>query len=102
MLTGERTVPGQVRENYWFRRHQAAYAWVTTRFPLSGLTIVDAGSGEGYGAQMLLDGGAAEVIALEYDERAAAHSTARYPRVRTLRCNLDAMPLPPGRAHVLV
>src|SRR5919107_506501 len=25
MLTGERTVPGIASENYWFRRHQAAY-----------------------------------------------------------------------------
>ena len=24
-LTGERTVPGLVEENYWFRRREAAY-----------------------------------------------------------------------------
>ena len=26
-LTGERTVPGIAEENYWFRRHEAAYVW---------------------------------------------------------------------------
>ena len=25
-LTGERTAPGVWHENYWFRRHEAAYA----------------------------------------------------------------------------
>jgi SAM-dependent methyltransferase len=102
MLTGERTVPGRVRENYWFRRHEAAYGWVIGQIAVPGKTIVDAGSGEGYGAQSLLDAGAAEVIALEYDEAAARHSAARYPGVRTLRCNLDAMPVAPGSADVLV
>src|SRR6185312_13126827 len=27
-LTGERTVPGIAEENYWFRRHEAAYEFV--------------------------------------------------------------------------
>jgi hypothetical protein len=28
-LTGERTVPGIWHENYWFRRHEAAYAFAS-------------------------------------------------------------------------
>jgi len=101
-LTGERTVPGQLRENYWFRRHEAAYAWLIEQFPPAGGTLVDAGSGEGYGAQMLRDAGASRVIALEYDESAAAHAALAYPMVRTVRANLDALPLPDRSIDMLV
>jgi len=95
-------VPGVARENYWFRRHEAAYAWIAHRFDLVGASIVDAGSGEGYGANILLQAGAGEVTALEYDESAAAHSRATYPGVTTIRINLDAMPLADARADVIV
>lgn len=93
ILTGERTVPGLERENYWFRRHEAAYEWVIDQVDVRGSIVVDAGSGEGYGAAMLRRAGARHVIALEYDEQAASHSSQRYPEVRTLRANLDALPL---------
>jgi len=29
-LTGERTIPGVPHENYWFRRHEAAYQALTS------------------------------------------------------------------------
>ena len=35
-LTGERTIPGLARENYWFRRHEVAYEWVTPVAPAQG------------------------------------------------------------------
>jgi SAM-dependent methyltransferase len=92
ILTGERTVPGLAQENYWFRRHEVAYAWLIERFDLAGGILVDAGSGEGYGAAMLRRAGAAQVIALEVDEQAAAHSRRQYPEVGTVRANLDALP----------
>lgn len=101
-LTGERTAPGIERENYWFRRHEAAYQWVIDQLDPTGADVVDAGSGEGYGADMLRRAGAASVVALEYDEAAAAHSSALYPQVITLRANLDAIPLPAASADLLV
>lgn len=101
-LTGERTAPGIARENYWFRRHEAAYRWVIEHCAPTGAVVVDAGSGEGYGADMLHRAGAAEVIALEYDESAAAHSALRYPNVTTLRANLDSLPLPDASVDLLV
>ena len=101
-LTGERTVPGVPQENYWFRRHEAAYRWVTEHCAPAGAVVVDAGSGEGYGADMLHRSGAAEVIALEYDESAAAHCAHRYPKVATLRANLDSLPLPDASVDLLV
>jgi SAM-dependent methyltransferase len=102
ILTGERTVPGLDRENYWFRRHEAAYAWVVGRGDLGGSTVVDAGSGEGYGAAMLARAGTRQVIALEYDELAAGHSNRRYGEVRTVRANLDALPVTDAAVDVVI
>jgi SAM-dependent methyltransferase len=101
-LTGERTVPGIDRENYWFRRHEAAYRWAVDVLPIAGGVVVDAGSGEGYGAEQLRRAGAARVVALELDEQAALHSTRQYPGLLTVRANLDALPLPDAGADVVV
>ncbi|HEY5183866.1 MAG TPA: class I SAM-dependent methyltransferase [Actinomycetes bacterium] len=88
-LTGERTLPGIRHENYWFRRHEAAY-----RF-LAGLRgpLVEAGCGEGYGAQLLCDGGAHPVLALDYDGTTVAHLRRTYPAVTVMQANLVALPL---------
>jgi SAM-dependent methyltransferase len=92
-LTGERTVPGVPRENYWFRRHEAAYLWFA---PLcAGAVVLEAGCGEGYGAD-LLAGVARRVLALDYDPAAVAHVRRAYPRVRAVRGNLAALPLGPA------
>lgn len=101
-LTGERTIPGLARENYWFRRHEVAYEWVHRELPTRGAVVVDAGSGEGYGAALLKAGGAARVVALEYDQMAAGHSNRHYPGISTVRANLAALPLLDDCADVLV
>ena len=49
-LTGERTVPGIARENYWFRRHLVVYEALAPR--CRGV-VLEAGCGEGYGADLL-------------------------------------------------
>jgi SAM-dependent methyltransferase len=88
-LTGERTLPGIPVENYWFRRHEAAYLEVA---PLVGDAVVlEAGAGEGYGAD-LLAGVARRVVALDYDRDAALHAARTYPRVTVVRGNLAALP----------
>ncbi|HEX2132377.1 MAG TPA: class I SAM-dependent methyltransferase [Actinophytocola sp.] len=89
-LTGERTVPGIVEENYWFRRHEAAY--LALRRYCVGALVLEAGCGEGYGAD-LLAGEAALVAGLDYDAPTAAHVARAYPRVRALRGNLAALPV---------
>ncbi len=88
-LTGERTVPGIAREQYWFARHEVVYKWLTPR--TAGLTVLEAGSGEGYGAQLLREGGA-KVIALDYDETAIRHSASTYD-LPHVRANLAALPI---------
>ncbi|EWM16232.1 bifunctional 2-polyprenyl-6-hydroxyphenol methylase/3-demethylubiquinol 3-O-methyltransferase UbiG [Kutzneria sp. 744] len=89
-LTGERTVPGIPEENYWFRRHEAAYLALAPH--CAGATVLEAGCGEGYGAD-LLAGVADRVVALDYDQLTAAHVHRAYPRVGVVRGNLATLPL---------
>ncbi|MFD2421152.1 class I SAM-dependent methyltransferase [Amycolatopsis pigmentata] len=89
-LTGERTVPGIPEENYWFRRHEAAYLALAPR--CAGATVLEAGCGEGYGANLIAEG-ATRVLALDYDEATTEHVARRYPRLCTLRGNLAGLPL---------
>jgi 2-polyprenyl-3-methyl-5-hydroxy-6-metoxy-1,4-benzoquinol methylase len=103
-LTGERTLPGVPGEEYWFARHEAVYRWVADAQSdrLRDAVVVEAGSGEGYGAALLRDAGARVVVSLEYDEAAVRHARSTYSAVGTTRANLAAMPLAPGSADVLV
>ncbi|GAA4385241.1 class I SAM-dependent methyltransferase [Tsukamurella soli] len=98
-LTGERTVPGIPEENYWFRRHEVAYLAITARY--TGKDVLEAGSGEGYGAAMLAAAGA-RVTALDYDEQAVAHVRAAYPAVTMLHGNLAQLPVPDGAVDAVV
>ncbi|GAA0600486.1 class I SAM-dependent methyltransferase [Kutzneria viridogrisea] len=97
-LTGERTVPGIEVENYWFRRHEAAYLALAEH--CAGAVVLEAGCGEGYGAD-LLAGVAARVIALDYDELTAAHVGRAYPRLDVLRGNLACLPLADSSVDVV-
>jgi SAM-dependent methyltransferase len=98
-LTGERTVPGIPEENYWFRRHEAVYAALVPQ--CSGATVLEAGCGEGYGAD-LLAGVADRVLGLDHDALTAAHVARRYPRVGVARANLVALPVPDARLDAVV
>ena len=98
-LTGERTVPGLAEENYWFRRHEVVYERLADR--CAGRDVLEAGCGEGYGADLIADV-ARRVIGLDYDDSAVAHVTARYPRVEMLHGNLAALPLPDEAVDVVV
>jgi SAM-dependent methyltransferase len=98
-LTGERTVPGIPEENYWFRRHEAVYAALAPR--CAGRTVLEAGCGEGYGADLLAEV-AGTVVGLDYDALTVAHVARRYPRVHTSRANLVALPVAAGAVDVVV
>lgn len=98
-LTGERTVPGIPEENYWFRRHEIAYARLLEH--CAGRVVLEAGSGEGYGANMIADV-AARVIGLDYDAGAVEHVRAAYPRVEMLQGNLAELPLDDASVDVVV
>lgn len=114
-LTGERTAPGVPTENYWFRRHEAVYAAVpglaaaspsvTARSGSRPAVVLDAGSGEGYGAALLagaLPGFAA--VGVDYDAVASTHATRAHggPHTAYLRGLVTALPLAGGSADVVV
>ncbi|WP_186762799.1 class I SAM-dependent methyltransferase [Lentzea tibetensis] len=89
-LTGERTVPGIAEENYWFRRHEVAYLDLLGH--CEDAVVLEAGCGEGYGAQLIRQR-ARRVVALDYDEFTAAHVGRAYPELDVLRGNLASLPL---------
>ena len=104
-LTGERTVPGVAHENYWFRRHEAVYAAVPGWAPGAPALVVDAGSGEGYGASLLAQAfpGAA-VLGVDYDTSSCAHAATAHGRPRTAYVQglVTALPVATGAADVVV
>lgn len=107
-LTGERTLPGIPRENYWFRRHEAVYRWTiddvlpTVRAAAAPI-VIDAGCGEGYGASALAvaSGGC---LAVDLDLVTADHLRRHYgsDRLHPIVGNLDALPVRDGSADLLV
>jgi SAM-dependent methyltransferase len=76
-LTGERTLPDVPEENYWYRRHVAAYEWIAER--CMGLRVVDLACGEGYGSDLLARE-AAQVTGVDANSEAFEHAQLRYRR----------------------
>lgn len=98
-LTGERTIPDLPEENYWFRRHEIAYQHV---LPLcEGKRVLEAGSGEGYGAAMIAEV-AQQVTGVDYNAEAVEHVRRKYPKVTMLEGNLAALPCPDNSVDIVV
>lgn len=107
-LTGERTVPHVPSENYWFRRHEAAYEFAVALFDtVLASRLIEVGCGEGYGTAMLAARTTrpacttdspmpASTIGVDYDAAAISHAARRYPHPRFVRANLAALPFPSG------
>lgn len=89
VITGERTVPGIWHENYWFRRHEVVYESLLTI--VDGQKVLEAGCGEGYGAQ-LLAARAGSVHAIDYDDYATGFVRQAYPTIPVVRGNLVTLP----------
>jgi SAM-dependent methyltransferase len=98
VLTGERTLPGIAHENYWFRRHEAAYRALLPF--VQGASVLEAGCGEGYGAAALRER-ARSVLAVDYDVPAATHARATYPEIDVVRGDLQRLPLADGAVEVV-
>jgi 2-polyprenyl-3-methyl-5-hydroxy-6-metoxy-1,4-benzoquinol methylase len=101
-LTGERTAPGIPGERYWFHRHEAAYVWAVRHALLPGDVVIEAGAGEGYGAELMRVSGAARVIAVDYDHAAVGHMRATYPHLDVVEANLIDLPLDDSSADLVV
>jgi SAM-dependent methyltransferase len=101
-LTGERTLPAIAEENYWFRRHQAAYLQLAQLTgTIRGGRLLEVGAGEGYGAAMLAER-AGPVCAIDYDRATISHLAVRYPGLQAVRANLAALPVATGRIDTVV
>lgn len=83
-------MPGIAEENYWFRRHEAAY--LALRTYVVDAFVLEAGCGEGYGADLFARD-AVGVLGLDYDALTLRHVAATYPRVGVARANLVALPV---------
>jgi SAM-dependent methyltransferase len=108
-LVGERTVPDLWHENYWFRRHEIAYRELAGAVLAAASAVqpgrpvvIEAGSGEGYGLDILRAAGITTVLALDYDAGAVAHAHQRYPQAAVARAGLSALPLASGCAGAVV
>jgi len=97
-LTGERTLPGIAHENYWFRRHEAAYRALAPF--TTGARVLEAGCGEGYGADLLARS-AKQVVAVDVDPATATHAATAYPAIDVLRADLERLPLQAGSVDVV-
>lgn len=97
-LTGERTVPDVPEENYWFRRHEAAYAALVP--DCRDAVVLEAGCGEGYGAALIAEH-AHRVLALDYDRVTTEHAARRYPDVDVALADLSALPAATGVVDVV-
>jgi 2-polyprenyl-3-methyl-5-hydroxy-6-metoxy-1,4-benzoquinol methylase len=74
--TGERCVPW-AEDSAMLYEHFHRYLWAARL--LAGATVLDLGSGEGFGAAILAES-AASVIGVDVDAAAVAHATANYSR----------------------
>lgn len=92
-------MPGIPAENYWFRRHEAAYEFALPF--VTGRSVLEVGCGEGYGTA-LIAAAASRVLGLDYDALTVAHAAARYPRASFVRANLAALPVPSASIDVVV
>jgi SAM-dependent methyltransferase len=102
-LTGERTAPGIWHENYWFARHEAAYRWITANWLTSETgRVLDAGCGEGYGADLLHQAGARQVFGLDYEGTTLRHVAKAYPQVNLVQGNLVQTAFADGAFQLLV
>lgn len=101
-LTGERTVPEVADEAYWFSRHVVAYDLAVQRG--AGPRTLDAGCGEGYGADALATAGGdtGVTVGVDLDDESVRHVRRRYPQVHAVRAELGALPFPEGVFDLVV
>lgn len=99
VITGERTVPGVWHENYWFRRHEVVYVRMIDL--VTGKDVLEAGCGEGYGAN-LLSSHARSIQALDYGDYATGHVRTAYPAVPVVRGNLVLLPYADSSFDVVI
>lgn len=101
ILTGERTLPGIPRENYWFARHLVAYEYAA---PMGhGGRVIDIGCGEGYGPALLADE-AVSVLGVDIAPEVVAHARKTYelPNLAFEAMDVNNLDVPDGSFDLAV
>jgi ubiquinone/menaquinone biosynthesis C-methylase UbiE len=94
--TGERFLPQTMSSDYerfWYFRQLAGYEYAARELLCAGDEVLEVGSGEGYGADVLAAAGA-KVTALDLSPEAAAHAAAKYKRDNLRYLSYDGSGLP--------
>lgn len=96
--TGERFLPETISSDYerfWYFRQLFGYRYAAERLIAVTDRVLEIGSGEGYGAE-LLAGSCSSVTALDKSEEAVAHASAKYarPNLEYRAYHGDALPFP--------
>ena len=96
--TGERFLPQTMSsdyERYWYYRQLFGYEHAVRELLAPADEVLEVGSGEGYGANVLA-GACARVTALDRSPEAAAHAAAKYKRdnLRYQSYGDDRLPFP--------
>lgn len=96
----ERFDPASMAGDLIDAEHQARYRLA---LPLvSGRRVLDAGCGVGWGAQLIVDAGAAHVVGVDIAPEAIRQSRERCPQGRFVVGDLGALPLPDASVDVVV
>ncbi|MBU4241355.1 MAG: class I SAM-dependent methyltransferase [Actinobacteria bacterium] len=100
-LTGERTLPGIPRENYWFTRHLVSYK--VAREISVGKRVIDIGCGEGYGPALLAES-AHDVLGVDIAEEVMHHARAGYtaPNLTFEVMDVSSLDVPGGSFDLAV
>ena len=99
--TGERFIPTEGGPEIYYEH---AHRYLLARSVLSGLTVVDLASGEGYGSAWLAEV-ARDVTGVDIDKAAVQHARARYAASTNLRFtvgDIENLPLPDACADAVV
>ncbi len=98
-FTGERFTPECVREI----RYEHVHRYVFARELVSGLRVLDAACGEGYGSALLAES-AAEVSGVDVSAEAVRHATERYraPGLRFIESDCLSLPFDDGHFDCIV
>jgi SAM-dependent methyltransferase len=93
-LPGARTPPATGHDDYWLRRRDAAYRAIAPY--CREAEVLDAGSGQGYGGELLRAEAKAQVVALDVDERMVRHIRSHLPALLPVRGSVSAPPFTEG------
>jgi SAM-dependent methyltransferase len=97
--TGERLVPDQQKTELVYAEHFARYRLAATF--ARGKRVLDAGSGEGYGADVLARAGANSVVGIDVAEEVVRHAHQKYG-LEFLAASISSLPFEDGSFDLVV